>query len=339
MASMPNEEEKKSNSDAHSTCLATQNYDAKKKLYYCEKDITLTAEHMKMYNELRQFVDDVLARKIPWELSVLDPKIVALVDKDPSSIQHTEQKQTDANQKEYATEAMYQYLVSWATEITLIRAITGSDYRLEISKIALLETVQWRVNSKVDEITPDMFEAAIKTKVVYSTNQRDKKGHIICYFKILETPPEDPWVIVRAAIWTIEKGVRMADQKGVHQIMWLADIEHLKYATVPPLQILKQIARILQYYYPERLYRAFVLYSPWVFRMVWKMISGLLTENTKGKIIVPGWYESAEYDTFKEHVEKDQLYKRFGGTLEMQYSYEWEVQQFQQTNGYKDTEQ
>eukprot|EP01084_Bolivina_argentea_P218798 371215_1 len=121
---------------------------------------------------------------------------------------------------------------------------------------------------------------------------------------------------------------------GVYQILWLLDIEHLKYATVPPLQILKEIAHILQHYYPERLYRAYILFSPWVFRMVWKMISGLLTENTKGKIIVPGWYESAKYETFAEHIDKGKLGKRFGGDLELKYSYQWEVDQYVKTNKY-----
>ena len=129
----------------------------------------------------------------------------------------------------------------------------------------------------------------------------------------------------------------MANQNGVYQIMWLLDIEHLKYATVPPLQILKEVAHILQYYYPERLYRAYILYSPWVFRMVWKMVSGLLTENTKSKIIVPGWYESAKYETFQENIDKECLDERYGGALENsfdKFSFEWEIEQFGVENGY-----
>ena len=127
----------------------------------------------------------------------------------------------------------------------------------------------------------------------------------------------------------------MAEEKGVQQIMWLTDIENLKWATVPPMEILKKIAHLLQYYYPERLYRAYILYSPWVFRAVWKLVSGLLTENTKGKIIVPGWNESSRYETFEENIDKSCLLKRFGGDVEMKYSYEWECEQFEKNNGYK----
>jgi len=114
---------------------------------------------------------------------------------------------------------------------------------------------------------------------------------------------------------------------------WLADIANLKYATVPPMHILREIAHILQHYYPERLYRAYVLFAPWVFKMIWKMVQSLLTENTKRKIVVPGYEESRKYETFAEEVEKDKLDERFGGELEVQYSYEWEVQQHEQRKG------
>merc|ERR1711879_146391 len=102
----------------------------------------------------------------------------------------------------------------------------------------------------------------------------------------------------------------------------------LAYATVPPMKILSQIAHVLQYFYPERLYKAYILFAPWVFRMIWKMVSGLMTENTKGKIIVPGWEESMDYKTFEEEVAKENLPKRFGGDSELEYSYEYELSNF-----------
>lgn len=38
-------------------------------LKYCEKDIPLTKEHIKMYNELRLHVNAVLNKEIPWKYS------------------------------------------------------------------------------------------------------------------------------------------------------------------------------------------------------------------------------------------------------------------------------
>merc|ERR1712228_424252 len=333
MAQSSEKEEKKDNIDVSN---ATQNYNANQKLYYCEKKKVLTSDHLKMFNDLRLFVDSVLCKKIAWELSELPPKLLSLVEKyKPSKNQQEEQKNNGQKQKRFATPQMYAYLSNYATQSQLIRSITGSDYRLNVAQNAILQNVQWRVESRVDEITPNMFEHGIKSQVIFSMNQRDKRNHIVCYFKVLKTPPSDPWVFVRAAIFTIEKGIKMAEQKGVHQIMWLLDIENLAWATLPPLEIMKEIAHLMQYYYPERLFRAYILFSPWVFRAVWKLISGLLTENTKGKVIVPGWYESAKYETFEDNIGKNSLLKRFGGNVDLKYSFEWELEQFNKTNGYK----
>eukprot|EP01084_Bolivina_argentea_P222750 376984_1 len=138
-----------------------------------------------MYNSLRLYVDSVLSHKVPWELSILPPKMLALIDNSKETAKITEQKHNDyvkngktknANTpKQYATESMYIYLRNYATEATLIRAITGSDYRVEVAKVGILETIQWRVNSRVDEISPLMFEEAIKKNIIYSFNKRDKK--------------------------------------------------------------------------------------------------------------------------------------------------------------------
>eukprot|EP00483_Globobulimina_turgida_P003015 UN03020 len=238
---MEYKQEQKNDNNPNGPCKATQTYSAKRKLYYIEKNVALTEEHVKMYNALRFYVDSVLSKKEAWGLSKLPLQLLALVDTNKNEEKHNDSIHIQA------TQAMYIYLSNYATEVTLIRAITGSDYRINIAQKALLETVQWRVSSRVDEISPLMFEKSIKTKVVFSYNQHDKKGHIICYFKVLEIPPEDPWQIVRAAVWTIEKAIKMSRKRGIHQIMWLLDIEHLQYATVPPLQILKEIAHILQY--------------------------------------------------------------------------------------------
>ena len=89
---MDNASEEKKDNISYETCHATKNYDANKKLKYIEKEQFLTDEHTKMYNELRLYVDTVLQRKVPWELSILPPKLLALVDPNPIDM---EQKEND----------------------------------------------------------------------------------------------------------------------------------------------------------------------------------------------------------------------------------------------------
>lgn len=210
-------------------CKATQDYEtytAEGKFKYIEKETVLSDEHFQMFNELRLHVDGVLAKKIPWEMTELSPELTSLVpapsrgnspeaptpsqanaedakvaDPDTADSDKNTDPVDESESKLSATPEMYEYLRTYAKTETLIRAITGADYRLDVAKHAVLETVQWRVSSQIDNITPDMFKDTISTKFISSFNQRDKKGHLICIFKVQEEPPEDPWTLVRAAIY------------------------------------------------------------------------------------------------------------------------------------------
>ena len=94
---------------------------------------------------------------------------------------------------------------------------------------------------------------------------------------------------------------------------------------MPPMEILKEVANLMTYYYPERLYKSYMLFTPWVFSAIFKMIIPILPTKTQDKIINPGWYESENHDTFKYDIDKGQLIKRYGGDNTNEYSFEWEV--------------
>ena len=110
---------------------------------------------------------------------------------------------TSPRSNDKATEELYTYFKEYCTDETLIRHLVGADYHIEKSKQALLRTVEWRVLSKIDEIVPQQFEKVLNCKAVYCLNKFDKKGHPICYFKILDRQLEDPWDFVKAAVFTV----------------------------------------------------------------------------------------------------------------------------------------
>ena len=197
-------------------CAATMSYDENVTLRYIEGQKPLSSEHITLYSQLRQFVDDILSKNIVWKLSKISPKILQIVDNN--------YKHHDAIN---ATDDMYDYLQKYATTETLIACCTGSNYDLNRAKQCILDIVQWRVCSKIDDINPELFKNSLQTKTVYNTHQFDKTGHPICHFKVLQTPPDDAWTIVRAAVFAIEKSIKLAEKNNLYQILWLVDLEHL----------------------------------------------------------------------------------------------------------------
>eukprot|EP01083_Nonionella_stella_P055009 145203_1 len=302
-------------------CAATVTYNENITLRYIEEHRPLIQDHITMYNQLRQFVDDVLCQKIPWKLSKLPPKLLQIVD-------HNDKHHDQV----YAAPDMYHYLQKYATSQTLLACCIGSNYVIDIAKQCILDIVQWRVCSKIDTITPHAFKNSLQTHTVLNMGEFDKHGHPICHFQVLETPPDDPWTIVRAAVFTMEKCIKLAETKNRYQMLWLLDLEHLAYSTMPPVEILREISNLMTYYYPERLYKSYLVFTPWVFSAIFAMIKPILPARTQGKMMNPSWYESSEYDTFKHEVEKTQLMKRFGGDSDAKYDYEWEVNQYNKLN-------
>merc|ERR1711971_360078 len=231
---------------------------------------------------------------------------------------------------------MYSYLEKYANTQTLIAIIMGSNYDLNIAKKQIIEIVQWRVQSKIDQISPKLFENSLQTKTVFNMNEFDKCGHPICHFNVLESPPDDPWTIVRAAVYSIEKCIKMAQRNNVYQILWMVDFEFLSYSTMPSTEILKQVSSLMTYYYPERLHKSYLLFTPWIFSAIFNIFLTFLPQRTQQKIVQPGWYESASYDTFKKDVDKSSLCKKFGGDgNNVKYDYKWEQCQFDKQSGHR----
>merc|ERR1712032_1291423 len=156
-----------------------------------------------------------------------------------------------------------------------------------------------------------------------------KRGHPIVHFKVLEIPPADPWTVVRAAVFCIEKCVKLAEQRGVYQLLWMVDLEHLSYSTLPPIEVLLEISNLMTYYYPERLYKSYMLCTPWIFGAILKGLTPCLPLRTQRKIEIPGWTESTNADTFSADIAPSQLLMRYGGRDDTQYDYQWELDQFE----------
>ena len=242
-------------------CAATRGQKAKpyETLRYIESHKPLTNEHIRFFHALRRAVDCILSKSAPWKLSKISPKLLQILDNN--------YKHHDAI---FASPEMYAYLSKWCTPTSLMAVCMGSNWRsVDAARQCLLDIVQWRVCSKIDGIRPQDVAMALQTKCVFSTGSVDKHGHPICHLKVLATPPDDTWTMIRAAVFAMEKSIKLAESRGVYQMLWMIDLEELSYSTVPPLEILKEVSTLMTYFYPERLSKAFLLFTPWIFDAVY----------------------------------------------------------------------
>lgn len=46
------------------------------------------------------------------------------------------------------------------------------------------------------------------------------------------------------------------------------------------------LAKLMQDYYPERLYKIYILHTDWLFKMMYNIISVFLSKKTKEKVLL-----------------------------------------------------
>jgi len=76
------------------------------------------------------------------------------------------------------------------------------------------------------------------------------------------------------------------------------------------MQMIYSAVTILQQYYPERLSKALLVNTPWIFNATWAIIKGWLNPRTASKVCFIGQEDTK---TLFEYIDKDVLEKKYGG--------------------------
>ncbi|XP_047317524.1 phosphatidylinositol transfer protein 3-like [Impatiens glandulifera] len=101
---------------------------------------------------------------------------------------------------------------------------------------------------------------------------------------------------------------------GQEKFVFIGDLDGWGYANIDIRACLGALT-VLQDFYPERLGKLFIVNAPYIFMMVWKMITPFIDNNTKKKII---FVEKKDIKaTLLEDIEENQLPDVYGGKLSL----------------------
>lgn len=101
------------------------------------------------------------------------------------------------------------------------------------------------------------------------------------------TETYDKELMFKLATYVMEKGTRKADKNGSTQICVLFDRTGMSQATEKKwLPLYKELSSVVQDYYPERLYQAYVLHMNWFAKIMFSMCKPFLAKKTRNKIVV-----------------------------------------------------
>ena len=221
-------------------------------------------------------------------------------------------------------------------KLILLRYLRANNLDVKKTIAHIEKNIQWRKEMNVLEImkmTPEQIlgcDMPALTKVFPHWHFGfDKTGRPVIYkqygkfdashVKTLTGGSYDN--VVKYHIWEQENCLRMCMRKTaetghlVETISGIVDVKDMRMFQITRdfLNLTKQIADVDQHQYPETLGRIYIINTPTVFPMVWRLVKPWLDPIVTAKIFIfggPKEYEPA----LIEFIGKDNLPSNYGGT-------------------------
>ncbi|XP_041358108.1 motile sperm domain-containing protein 2-like isoform X2 [Gigantopelta aegis] len=199
------------------------------------------------------------------------------------------------------------------TDDGFVKTFIRGPGRLDEAVDLVHESLKWRNEFKINDITEDTFERwAWERGAVYFHNV-DKDGHAILYFRVKEHKRgEQPTEKVKqfVAYW-LESAFK---EKPHEKIVVLFDMASTGLSNLD-MDLIKFVITSFKLYYPTLLAYLLVYEMPWVLSAAWKVIKSWLNTDAQSRL------KFVTKSDIQEYINKDQLMEHMGGTDTFKYKY------------------
>eukprot|EP01095_Lingulamoeba_sp_RSL-Kostka_P014736 TRINITY_DN6554_c0_g4_i1.p1 TRINITY_DN6554_c0_g4~~TRINITY_DN6554_c0_g4_i1.p1 ORF type:complete len:286 (-),score=77.55 TRINITY_DN6554_c0_g4_i1:68-925(-) len=215
-------------------------------------------------------------------------------------------------------------------ESCLHRYLRARDWVIDDSFEMLKNTLIWRNEYKPESITLEEIEEEANSGKMYVSEFVDKEGRPI----ILMLPGKDNTTEraqkVKYLVFVMEEAIfkmkklneeNIEREKPIEKVCLMVDYTNcgLGMAGVNNTKISLECLNVLQDHYPERLGRAFMINTPFVFSAFWSIISKFLDPETSEKI---QFIKRKNLKLLQKYIDPDMILKEFKGKNEYKWTYE-----------------
>jgi len=217
---------------------------------------------------------------------------------------------------------------AFVDDACLLRYLRARQYNLENSLKMLEETLKWRDEYKPHLIDSSEVESELKCGKWYASAGTDKLGRPIVYLRPSLDLTEHSETKVKGLVTVVEDACERCESKtsGVEKTVWLVDFsktdkrENAAGKMKDGITTAVEIVKLFQNHYPERLGRAFLIFAPAMFQMVWKVLSPFIDPVTHRKVIFIK--KQSDMPEMLDYFWPDQLEEQFGGSVKERLQYE-----------------
>jgi hypothetical protein len=204
-------------------------------------------------------------------------------------------------------------------EACLCRYLRARDWNLNKSYKMLRDTLKWREEFKVEQITAEHVKEEAKTGKMFKRGH-DALGRPTVYMTPQRENSKNYTKNLQLLVYTIERAIDSLPE-GVEQMSWVIDFNGYSLSNAPPISVAMETLNILSNHYPERLGVAVMVDTPWIFGLFWKAVSPFIHPNTAKKIqFVSG--QSEKEKLFSKLFDIHSIEKRFGGKDDFEWNFD-----------------
>lgn len=172
-------------------------------------------------------------------------------------------------------------------KVSLIRFCIAREFHFDKSFNLWVKWAEWRIDYQPQNIKRREIKNSTLNKCFYLSHL-NKLGN--------------PWIVIKPgateenyelslmwklASYLMEKAWKIADRNGTTQIWVLFDRTGMTQATERRwLHLYKGLSSIIQDYYPERLYKAYILHMNWFARAIFALWKPFIAKKTRSKLVI-----------------------------------------------------
>ena len=116
----------------------------------------------------------------------------------------------------------------------------------------------------------------------------DKQGHAILYMKPALETSQNFDSNIKHLVFCVEMAIKSMEEagRGAEKILIILDYKDWGLSKATPLKTALECNNILGNHYPERLFKAILLNTPFLFSVFWGAISPFVDPVTKAKMLM-----------------------------------------------------
>lgn len=168
-----------------------------------------------------------------------------------------------------------------------IRYLRARNFEAIKATTMLEKTIQWRSSFNIDSMKTwrRILDNENSTGKLY-VRGFSEEGNALIYAKPKFENSTSHDGKMKHFVFTMEKAVKSMDHqgRGAEKLIIIIDLNGYSILNAPPMQTAIETINVFQNHYPERLHRAYVINPPYIFMVLYNLISPLLDANTKSKV-------------------------------------------------------